>query len=1400
MLSLLAKALSGAYVGYITNDLAIQMLFRKRFGLGGIVLRTREEFIANISKLVERDIINHHTVERELSAAPEAFGSALANLVNDLVSDQLLKSLPSDFTLDQVPGLDQTVGQLLARWQPAIASLATEVLAYASREVQVQAILSPRQLRQLAGSLGQALGRAAAGADTLPGAVTAFYTAHGHQPLGEWLPTGLLAALRARLKQEALHAHVTLQDHLAAETDQLIGQAAATIGLDQVVANLAQDLSDKKLVEIFGSGHATQLSEEMALRLRQIVGSPEGRQLVAAFGDFVLEVLANEKTTVFELMSDNVAEQFAHFLRAQLPGILKNLMEWLEERQHQLEVIIDSTFRKNITSRFQDFIFRLFVGSVSQYASIVDRITDLLDKHRQNPDETAETLTEEVIGFLQGNTIGQIVGGLRANSALVRDLDLGGVLATNIEQALTAKQLGFINTAGFFEHTLGELIGKAEIHQFLEKAVQTLLEKELKTNFIFSGKLGHLLAEILEKQWQKIESQPLEQLFSLDKAQRLVAGMAAPDRWSPDWLGEVLVRATAGKTVGQVADGLGLGEWPAHAGGPVAEQACARLHEAAQQAGQRPVATYLPWLAEAARGLPPYLQKLLVGNLPALLQGRIEEVVKGSLSKMSPEKLLDLVEKFMGRELKPITLLGALLGGMAGVALAVLPASGNSWTDTAVAAVAYGITGFATNWLALKMIFRPYKKWQLLGMRVPLTPGVVARNQGRFAENMGKFVAGGLLSPENLKNAFAQRRELFRERLTALLVADQDQLLGSTLAKHQATISHYLADQALAKLAPLPVANLADGPISPDYLGQLLARLGHFLAGQAGQPLSRLDLTAAEAQVRAFMQGEAWRQSAASVLANLLVNAKTSTKPIDVSLAAWQPALATWLGDQIGQWASTSGLALAGVHPPAAGQPGKAPHAIWDMLRPRLEALFARATASSLHQFINSEQQQKVKAKLGQLLRQRLIDRELRLLIYNFIDNRLAEELAPHKKINELFGGNVTRLLRQNMDTIVENLIQFGLDWLEENKEMLAEKVYEKAYEQNRVGTFLYKSAVKGTVIELAEEGIPEFFRRESKSLKWLVADSVEQLGESPLSALNIGVDEDYLKALVDTFLGREEMHEAVERLLYLLLDELFKLPLSVFLGMAGVQSADDLFRIFRPEAEQLGQDLGQRLGQHSAALGQLGSGWALGFLAHRLARTSPADLLAEVPGPVLDELARQLVGSLVASPHYLGLKDGLVAAFVAEARQLTFGQLVDAGTLQADLDRLARQFLGQPAHRAFLAQQLAQLVEAALPALPGDLAPEARQFLADRLVGATLAALENHLDPLIASVNLRKIVVGEVSEMNPKEIEDLFYSFADRYFTELINYGFGFGVVFGLVVDLGLVYGVGWVLTKVGQ
>lgn len=67
--AILAAASTGAVTGYLTNNLALKMIFKKYGPFGGVVIKTRDEFIKSISQLVERDIINHDTLKEEFSKA-----------------------------------------------------------------------------------------------------------------------------------------------------------------------------------------------------------------------------------------------------------------------------------------------------------------------------------------------------------------------------------------------------------------------------------------------------------------------------------------------------------------------------------------------------------------------------------------------------------------------------------------------------------------------------------------------------------------------------------------------------------------------------------------------------------------------------------------------------------------------------------------------------------------------------------------------------------------------------------------------------------------------------------------------------------------------------------------------------------------------------------------------------------------------------------------------------------------------------------------------------------------------------------------------------------------------------------------------------------------------------------
>ena len=75
------------------------------------------------------------------------------------------------------------------------------------------------------------------------------------------------------------------------------------------------------------------------------------------------------------------------------------------------------------------------------------------------------------------------------------------------------------------------------------------------------------------------------------------------------------------------------------------------------------------------------------------------------------------------------------------------------------------IIGYFTNDIAIRMLFRPYREYRLLGLRVPFTPGLIPQNQPRLARKISETIMGSLLTPEELHNL--ARKLLATERVQA---------------------------------------------------------------------------------------------------------------------------------------------------------------------------------------------------------------------------------------------------------------------------------------------------------------------------------------------------------------------------------------------------------------------------------------------------------------------------------------------------------------------------------------------------------------------------------------------------------------------------------------------------------
>lgn len=64
------------------------------------------------------------------------------------------------------------------------------------------------------------------------------------------------------------------------------------------------------------------------------------------------------------------------------------------------------------------------------------------------------------------------------------------------------------------------------------------------------------------------------------------------------------------------------------------------------------------------------------------------------------------------------------------------------------------VVGAATNYMAIKMLFRPYKPIYFKKWRLPLTPGLIPKRREDLAVQLGKTVSEYLLTPATIKKKF----------------------------------------------------------------------------------------------------------------------------------------------------------------------------------------------------------------------------------------------------------------------------------------------------------------------------------------------------------------------------------------------------------------------------------------------------------------------------------------------------------------------------------------------------------------------------------------------------------------------------------------------------------------------
>lgn len=89
------------------------------------------------------------------------------------------------------------------------------------------------------------------------------------------------------------------------------------------------------------------------------------------------------------------------------------------------------------------------------------------------------------------------------------------------------------------------------------------------------------------------------------------------------------------------------------------------------------------------------------------------------------------------------------------------------------------IIGGFTNFLAIKMLFRPYKTYYIGKWRIPFTPGLIPKRRDELAKQMGKLVVNHLLTPESIQQKFLN--DTFQKEMIAVVEKELNNFLDTEM-------------------------------------------------------------------------------------------------------------------------------------------------------------------------------------------------------------------------------------------------------------------------------------------------------------------------------------------------------------------------------------------------------------------------------------------------------------------------------------------------------------------------------------------------------------------------------------------------------------------------------------------
>ena len=775
--TLLIQGFAGGITGYVTNNYALNMLFREYTPLkiGGVIKKTKTEFIAAISELVEKDLLSPSHLKSEIlkDESLVEWNHLFASLW-----DEFFQAEFQNIPIKDIPGVQKA----LPLWVNSLVEDGLRPLQNGNLsipETKIESLLSKSGFSFLYKRLvTQSIAEAQQG-NMLDPFLLALTAPLNGKSLSTFLSKKELEKLEATLQEFLSKASETIQKDPALFKNALT-QFFDHEEINMLLARMETEWGHQPLSATL----STEQREEGLNQLHRLLASCMEPSTLNALvmhiqGSFASSALLDQPLLDwFEKDTQASMEEFIHQAYGKL---FDRFQTFLSDHESDLRERLKRAAQTELNQQ-SGMLSSMIQGPLFSYLDQMN-IPELVEGFRN----TGETKIRE---YLATRPVSDWMP-LPSQESLTSILHSGLISIDNQLESLIEKGIEKtpVQILGSGWATRYTQTGKFKLLDLVSAVGQKVLFNQDAQAKVVSTALGTLS----ERAWnentciellnamKKLDLQPVQQaLLSLDEnLYDMIKEKSIPSEIWQSILKNPSLQAT------------------------LEEQAIDLMNHQIQQ----PLDHFLSRFnhVESRDDFGERLIEIIETRGEVALEGKVQELVKTNLQSRNEEEIVELAHDFIGRELQPITKFGFLLGVIAGIALALFPLPRTLMigpVDLFPIGV-FASVGVITNWIALQMIFKPYKEIRWL-KKIPFfrhfAHGYLLKNQRVFAENLAQFVDESLLNRNMIQQLFSDQKKSLKQRWMDWLPTRISTWLQSGVEKGHGELASAFTQQIQATL------------------------------------------------------------------------------------------------------------------------------------------------------------------------------------------------------------------------------------------------------------------------------------------------------------------------------------------------------------------------------------------------------------------------------------------------------------------------------------------------------------------------------------------------------------------------------------------------------------------------